>query len=130
MTDTKWQVLEDAYRALRTVVATVPGEAWQAPTPCSQWSATQVLQHAAGDQVAYASKLTDGPGPSFDPFAPSGALDGSPSALLEPALTGTAEAFAAVDPSADGVPVPLPPFAVSAQLAAGAAALDAAVHAW
>lgn len=130
MTETKWQVLDDAYAALRAVVANVPDDAWQAPTPCSEWDTTQVLQHAAGDQLAFASKLTDGPGPSYDPFSPSGTLDGSPAELLEPALTDTAAAFAGVDPSAEQVAVPLPPFSVTPDVAAGAAALDAAVHAW
>jgi len=32
----------------------------------------QVAQHAAGDQLAYAMKLTGAAGPDFGPFAPSG----------------------------------------------------------
>ena len=35
-----------------------------------------------------------------------------------------------MDPTDSEVPVPLPPFTVPAETAAGAAALDAAVHAW
>jgi len=130
MAHTHWQVLDDAHHALRTAVAGVPADAWQSPTPCAEWNVAQVLQHAAGDQLAYAAKLTDGPGPAYDPFAPSGSLDGEPADLLEPALSATASAFAGVDPAAEQVPVPLPPFSVSADVAAGAAALDAAVHAW
>jgi len=49
---------------------------------------------------------------------------------LEPALTGSADAFAAVDPSDAEVPMPLPPFTLPAKLAVEAAALDAAIHAW
>jgi uncharacterized protein (TIGR03086 family) len=130
MTEASWEVLEQAHRALRGVVAGVKEDGWPAPTPCAEWDVTQVLQHAAGDQLGYAAKLTGGPGPAYDPFAPSGTLDGAPEDLLDPALTAAAAAFAAVDPTDTEVPVPLPPFSVPAETAAGAAALDAAVHAW
>jgi uncharacterized protein (TIGR03086 family) len=130
MTRSGWDVLDDAHQALRSVVAGVPAKSWHLPTPCDRWDVTQVLQHAAGDQLAYVAKLTGGPGPAYDAFAPSGTLDGSPAELLEPALAASAAAFAAVDPSDAEVPVPLPPFTLPAELAVQAAALDAAVHAW
>lgn len=89
-----------------------------------------MLQHAAGDQLAYAGRLTGGPGPAEDPFAPTGVLAGSPAELLEPALAAAAEAFAGVEPGTAEVAVPLPPFTLDAETAVAAAALDAAVHAW
>ncbi|WP_314253680.1 TIGR03086 family metal-binding protein [Streptomyces sp. DSM 40907] len=130
MTTTKWELLDQAYAALRAAVAGVPADGWDRPTPCAQWNVTQVLQHAAGDQLAYAARLTGGPGPAEDPFAPSGALAGPPAGLLDPALAAAAEAFAGVAPGDAEVAVPLPPFSVPAETAVGAAALDAAVHAW
>ncbi|MFD7559162.1 TIGR03086 family metal-binding protein [Streptomyces sp. NPDC059835] len=130
MTVSKWDLLDQAHRALRATVAAVPADGWDRPTPCEQWNVTQVLRHAAGDQLAYASRLTGGPGPDEDPFAPSGAPIGAPAGLLEPALDAAAEAFAGVVPGTAEVAVPLPPFTVSAEIAVGAAALDAAVHAW
>ncbi|MFE2171262.1 TIGR03086 family metal-binding protein [Streptomyces sp. NPDC059447] len=130
MTVSKWDLLDQAHAALRATVVAVPADGWDLPTPCEQWNVTQVLRHAAGDQLAYASRLTGGPGPAEDPFAPSGALTTAPAALLEPALAAAAEAFAGVAPGTAEVAVPLPPFTVSAETAVGAAALDAAVHAW
>ncbi|MFC9297236.1 TIGR03086 family metal-binding protein [Streptomyces sp. NPDC057011] len=130
MTVSKWDLLDHAHEALRIAVIGVPADAWDRPTPCEQWNVTQVFQHAAGDQLAYAARLTGDPGPSEDPFAPSGALVGPPAQLLEPALAAAAEAFAGVVPGTAEVSVPLPPFAVAAETAVGAAALDAAVHAW
>jgi uncharacterized protein (TIGR03086 family) len=130
MVDTTWDVLTEAHDALRAAVAGVAENGWQLPTPCPEWTVTQVLQHAAGDQLGYVAKLTGGPGPDYDPFDPSGTLDGSPGDLLEPALTASANAFAEVRPGATDVPVPLPPFSLPAELAVAAAALDAAVHAW
>ncbi|MCX5404884.1 TIGR03086 family metal-binding protein [Streptomyces sp. NBC_00335] len=130
MTASKWDLLDQAYDALRSVAVAVPADALNAPTPCDQWNVSQVLQHAAGDQLAYAGRLTGGPGPAEDPFAPTGTLTGSPAELLAPALDAAAEAFAGVEPGTAEVAVPLPPFTLDAETAVAAAALDAAVHAW
>ncbi|MFD0550192.1 TIGR03086 family metal-binding protein [Streptomyces rectiviolaceus] len=108
----------------------MPEGDWDRPTPCAEWNVTQVLQHAVGDQLGYASSLTGGPGPTENPFAPSGKLTDSPEALLEPALTASAEAWATVDEQVREVRVPLPPGTMTAALGVGACALDAAVHAW
>ncbi|MGW0908043.1 TIGR03086 family metal-binding protein [Streptomyces sp. NPDC002853] len=129
-TNTNWAILDAAHAALRAAVQGVPEGDWDRPTPCAEWNVTQVLQHAAGDQLGYASALTGGPGPAENPFAPSGKLTDSPEALLEPALAAAAEAWAAVDEGTQEVPVPLPPGTMTATLGVGACALDAAVHAW
>jgi uncharacterized protein (TIGR03086 family) len=89
-----------------------------------------VLQHAAGDQVAFAAAITGEPGPSYDPFSPSGRLDGDPAAFAEQALQISARAWATVDADAQDTPTPLPQGRMPGRLAAGACALDAAVHAW
>ncbi|WP_410594404.1 TIGR03086 family metal-binding protein [Amycolatopsis sp. lyj-23] len=123
-----WPILTSAHEALRSAIAGV--QDWTAPTPCAEWNVTQVLQHAAGDQLGYAAAITGSGGPDFNPFAPSGALEVAPAEFLEPTLTAAAAAFATVSSDATEVPTPLPQGALPAPLAAGAAALDAAVHAW
>ena len=100
-----WAVLDEAHRALRDTVAGLSAADLELGTPCDQWNVTQVLQRAAGDQLAYASRITGGPGPVENPFEPSGRLD-------------------------QDVPTPLPQGNMSARVAVGACALDAAVHAW
>ncbi|MFC5185809.1 TIGR03086 family metal-binding protein [Actinomadura harenae] len=125
---TNWPILVDSHDALRAAVAAVTD--WNAPTPCAGWTAAQVLQHAVGDQIAFAAFLTGGDGPSFDPFSPSGTLDGPPEDLLEPALKLAAEAWAGVATSHETVHIPVPPNDMPAGLGVGACALDAAVHAW
>ncbi|GAA0214156.1 hypothetical protein GCM10009527_007430 [Actinomadura nitritigenes] len=125
-----WTVLDTAHEALRSTVRGITAADLDRPTPCSEWTVAQVLQHAAGDQLAYAASITGGPGPDFNPFAPSGSLDAEPLALLEPALTAGAAAWATVDRDAAEAPVPVPPGSLAPWLGAGAAALDAAVHAW
>ncbi|WP_199486548.1 maleylpyruvate isomerase family mycothiol-dependent enzyme [Actinomadura logoneensis] len=125
---TNWPILAQSHDALRTAVAAVAD--WGAPTPCADWTAAQVFQHAAGDQIGFAAFLTGCPGPSYDPFAPSGVLDGEPRDLLEPALRLAAEAWAGVATSSEQVHVPVPPNDMPAGLGVGACALDAAVHAW
>jgi uncharacterized protein (TIGR03086 family) len=130
MSEYTWKILEDAHQALRTVVSGVSADGWARPTPCEKWNVTQVLQHAAGDQLGYSSTLTGGPRPTEDPFSPSGHLDGDPATYVEAALRSSAAAFAAVAPDAQNVPTPLPQGALAAPVAVGACALDAAVHAW
>ncbi|WP_327353215.1 TIGR03086 family metal-binding protein [Streptomyces sp. NBC_01304] len=126
----KWQVLDAAHGALRAVVRGIPVDRLDAPTPCAEWNVTQVLQHAAGDQIGYAAFLTGGPGPAENPFEPSGKLADTPEAVVEAALTASFEAWETVDPAAEQVGVPLPPHSMTPALGVGACALDAAVHAW
>jgi uncharacterized protein (TIGR03086 family) len=123
-------LLADAHEALRVVVAAVPGNAWANPTPCEKWTVTQVLQHAAGDQIGYAAAITGGPWPTEDPFSPSGQLLDDPNALVSEALRRSSTAWSTVDSDATEVPNPLPQGPMPAWLAAGACALDAAMHAW
>ncbi|WP_330228640.1 TIGR03086 family metal-binding protein [Nocardia sp. NBC_00508] len=123
-------VLADAYRALESVVAGVGADQWQLPTPCAEWDVTQVVQHAAGDQLAYAKFLGIGDGPADNPFAPSGAIDGSASSLVREAIEQTSAAWATVDDATESVPTPLPHGALATPVAAVMCALDAAVHAW
>ena len=126
----QWSVIDEAHAALRSAVAGVPAGAWDRPTPCADWNVTQVLQHAAGDQVGFAATITDGPWPSEDPFQPSGRLDGDPTTVAEEAMAAAARAWSTIAPDADAVKVPVPPGALPAPVGAGACALDAAVHAW
>ena len=124
------RLLADSHDALRAAVGGVGEGQWESPTPCAKWTVAQVLQHAAGDQIGYAAAITGGPGPAEDPFAPSGVLDREPGVLLDEALGVSAAAWATVDLDAPEVATPLPQGAIPAWLAAGACALDAAVHAW
>ena len=91
---------------------------------------TQVLQHAAGDQLAWAATLGVGTGPADNPFAPSGHLEGGVNDLLDPALATARTAWAAIGHDRPAVPTPLPPGELPVSVAAAACALDAAVHAW
>ncbi|MET8338352.1 TIGR03086 family metal-binding protein [Streptosporangium canum] len=127
---TEWAVLNDAHEALRTAVRGVAAGDWDRPTPCATWTVTQVLQHAAGDQLGFAAFITGGPEPSEDPFAPSGTLSASPSAVAEEAMKASADAWATVGKDVQEVAVPVPPGKLTASFGAGACALDAAVHAW
>jgi uncharacterized protein (TIGR03086 family) len=129
-TPTAWTVIDLAHEALRSALAAVGEGDWQRPTPCSEWTVTQVLQHAAGDQLGFASAITGQPGPTENPFAPSGHIAGSPIELAETSMTAAAQAWATIDPTAETVPVPVPPNALPPAVGAGACALDAAVHAW
>jgi len=123
-------VITESLDLLRAVAAEISDADREAPTPCSQWTVTQVLQHAAGDQLAWAAALGVGTGPAENPFAPSGRIEAGIDDLIEPALAVARTAWAAVRSDDDAVPTPLPPGPLQAEIAAGACALDAAVHAW
>jgi len=130
MTEHTWNVITESLDLLAAAAASISDADRDAPTPCSQWTVTQVLQHAAGDQLAWAAALGTGTGPADNPFAPSGHLDGGVDDLLSPALTTARTAWAGVTADDDKVPTPLPQGPLPAQVAAGACALDAAIHAW
>lgn len=122
--------LEQAHQILRDAVAGVAADQWSAPTPCSEWTVAQVTEHAALDQLLYVAALTDGPKPTADAFHPAGDLPGGADLFVGRALDASRAAFDAIAPDAEVVAVPLPPFTLSPAEAAGAAALDAAIHGW
>ncbi|MFE4457346.1 TIGR03086 family metal-binding protein [Nocardia tengchongensis] len=123
-------VLAASHRALADAVAGVGPDQWDNPTPCSEWTVTQVVQHAAGDQLAYAKFLGIGDGPAYNPFEPSGSIDGGAAELVSAAIEPTATAWATVTDGTDTVPTPLPHGELPTPVAAVMCALDAAVHAW
>ena len=123
-------VFAEAHEALRRTVDGVKPDGWLLPTPCADWNVAQVLRHAAGDQVGYAAAITGGPWPADDPFAPADVAPDDPRQFLDEALSASAAAYAGVATDAESVPVPLPTGPFPAWIAAGACALDAAIHAW
>jgi len=129
-TSTTWTILDTAHSVLRDAVSAVRTDQWNGPTPCTEWNVAQVLQHAVGDQQAYAAVLGHGDFPAYDPFSPTGDLEADAPDLLDPALTAARLAFSRVDHERADVPVPLPQGRLAAPVAVGACALDAAVHAW
>lgn len=130
MTTTAWPLLAEAHEALLGAVKGVGDHQWDLPTPCDQWTVAQVLQHAAGDQLAYYAAITGGEGPAENPFAPSGTLTADPVALVTAASEAAAGAWGSVAAGDAAVPVPVPPNTLDAVTGVGACALDAAVHAW
>ena len=130
MPGTTWNVMTDSLDLLQAAAAMISDTNTKAPTPCADWTVTQVLQHAAGDQLAWSAALGVGSGPAENPFAPSGLLDGSAADLLTPALAAARTAWAGIGHDQPAVPTPLPQGELPAEVAAAACALDAAVHAW
>jgi uncharacterized protein (TIGR03086 family) len=125
-----WTVMTEALGLLSAAGAAVTDDWRDAPTPCTEWTVTQVLQHAAGDQLAWAAALGTGSGPDYNPFDPSGTFDGRLDQLVAPAAAAAGTAWGTVADDAGSLPTPLPQGALPAATAAAACALDAAVHAW
>ena len=64
MSPNTWSVLNESHAALRAVLAGLRPAHLLLPTPCERWNVTQVLQHAAGDQLGYAAAITGEGGPA------------------------------------------------------------------
>jgi uncharacterized protein (TIGR03086 family) len=129
MTGNSWDVIAESLSLLRSAAAGIGEANHEAATPCGEWTVVQVLQHAGGDQLAWAAAIGVGTGPDDNPFAPSGHLEGRADDLIEAALAVAADAWAKVSRD-DAVPTPLPQGTLPAATAAAACALDAAIHAW
>src|SRR6202030_1220736 len=91
-----WTVINESLGLLEAAAAAITDANRQAPPPCTQWTVTQVLQHAAGDQLAWAAAIGVGAGPAENPFTPSGRLAGSVDDLVEQALAAARTAWAGV----------------------------------
>lgn len=130
MPENTWNIITESFDLLRGAAAGISDAERDAPTPCGEWTVTQVLQHAVGDQLAWAAAIGFGTGPSENPFTPSGRLEGSVEDLIDPALAAANTAWAGVRNDDDTSATPLPQGPLAPSTAAGACALDAAVHAW
>lgn len=129
-TSTTWPILDASLNALSTVCAAAGADQLDRPTPCSEWSVAQVIEHAVLDQLIWASQITGTPGPDGDAFAPTGQLEPTAAAFADPALSTVPQAWVQASASTDKLTTPLPQGPMDAETAATACALDAAVHAW
>ncbi|MFB7155221.1 maleylpyruvate isomerase N-terminal domain-containing protein, partial [Streptomyces virginiae] len=92
MTVDGFELLGDAHDYLLTAVRGVPDGAWGDPTPCSEWTVRQVLNHARLDQQALVMGIT-GVEPASDPFEPVDATGEKPVAELTAVLEAAAAAW-------------------------------------
>lgn len=129
-TSTTWAVLDTALGLLRDAAAAAGTGDRDRPTPCERWTVGQVAFHAAYDQFAWGSAVDGGPSAGVDPFDPPSSPDRSPLELVDAGIARAVTAWTAVAPGTPRVPTPLPTGPMPAQAAAYACAMDAAVHAW
>ncbi|MEU8790403.1 TIGR03086 family metal-binding protein [Streptomyces sp. NPDC048643] len=122
------ELLTRAHARLRDAAAGVPEGAWGAPTPCDEWTVRQVLNHARLDQQAYGAAVTGTGRPDSDAFQPSDEPAADATAALDKVLADVAGVYAGLPADTEAVPTPLGPLPL--RVAAAAAAMDAAVHAW
>jgi uncharacterized protein (TIGR03086 family) len=124
-------VLTNSLRLLHDAAAGVSERQLDDRTPCPEWTVAQVLFHAAGDQLGWASSIGSGAPPTYDPFDPPHRLDTDVMDVVDAAVAAATTAWAELDPDAESARTPLPPTpTLPPHLAAAACALDAAIHAW
>jgi uncharacterized protein (TIGR03086 family) len=87
-----------------TVLAGVPADRWDAPSPCAGWSAADVAGHVIGD-LRSVEALAAGHQEADRPVHPGSAAGDDPVAAWRVAR---AEMMAALDPAGLARPVPLP----------------------
>ncbi|MEV3861209.1 TIGR03086 family metal-binding protein [Streptomyces sp. NPDC050095] len=122
-----YELMEQAHAYLRAAVRGVPADGWDRPTPCTEWTVRQVLNHARLDQQALVMQIAD-VAPSGDPFAPVDEVGPDPVGELEQVLDVATAAWESVGRDAEEVVTPIG--TVASRLGTALAALDAAVHAW
>ncbi|WP_433242930.1 TIGR03086 family metal-binding protein [Streptosporangium sp. CA-135522] len=123
------KLVADAHGYLRAVTLGVPRERWGNGTPCPEWTARQVLNHARIAQLAYEAAITGGDGqPPINPFDPADAFDRAPADELDEVLVKVSAAWSTLSPDTETAPTPMGPMPL--WVGAGACALDAGVHAW
>ena len=78
---TGWDILDEARAMLRAAADGVPAGAWARATPCAEWNASQVLQHAALDQRVWAAILAGTPQPAENSIGALGRAGRRPAGL-------------------------------------------------
>lgn len=111
------------------VVDAVPTDRWDAPTPCPDWSARQLLGHLIDGQRQVLAMVTgDGPRPPVTDPRALGTLTGAdPTAAWQRARQDSATALADITPAAK-VATPLGTQTVEQVL--GIALVEPVVHTW
>jgi uncharacterized protein (TIGR03086 family) len=130
---TGWAGLDEARAMLRAAAAGHRRTAGSGRRRARNGNVLQVLQHAALDQRVWAAMVGGTEPPGENPFAPSGQLGAEPLAYTEAALDASGPAWTAIEETSGDsgtVPTPLPQGPMAPAAAAGAAGLDAAIHAW
>jgi len=62
--ESTWNVITGSLDLLRNAAALISDANGDGPTPCSEWTVSQVFQHATGDQLAWAAAIGVGTGPA------------------------------------------------------------------
>ncbi len=66
--------LAEALEVTGQVIAGIPGDQWQVPTPCSEWDAADVTRHLVDGNLGFAAVISGQPRESAD-RAPQSAAD-------------------------------------------------------
>ncbi|MFD9537357.1 TIGR03086 family metal-binding protein [Streptomyces sp. NPDC060010] len=108
------------------VVSRIPGDRWNAPSPCTQWTALHVLGHLVDGQHQIAALIT-GQGPREPLKDPVAAAGGDPAATWAATTRHMDGLLAAVDPAAV---VPSHHGDVTVEAVLGTAVIEPLIHAW
>ncbi|MEU9804179.1 TIGR03086 family metal-binding protein [Streptomyces sp. NPDC051000] len=108
------------------VVSRIPGDLWNAPSPCTQWTALHVLGHLVDGQHQIAALIT-GQGPREPLKDPVAAVGGDPTSTWAATTLHMDSLLAVVDPAAV---IPSHHGDVTVEAVLGTAVIEPLIHAW
>ncbi|MGW0040286.1 TIGR03086 family metal-binding protein [Rhodococcus sp. NPDC003348] len=123
--------IEDLGRALdatATLVAAVADDQWSAPTPCTDWSVHQLVNHLTAGNHMFASALHQRPLPVAAVASPPDLLGPDPAGSFRAAADALVQAFAA--PGALESEVDLPIRRMPATVALNLRTVETITHGW
>ena len=108
------------------VVSRIPGDRWNTPSPCTQWTTLHVVGHLVDGQHQVAALIT-GKGPREPLKDPVAAAGGDPASAWAARTRHMDSVLGAVDPAAV---VPSHHGDVTVETVLGTAVIEPPIHAW
>jgi uncharacterized protein (TIGR03086 family) len=110
------------------LLAEMPAERWAWPTPCTEWTVRQLVNHMARGNLNYARLAVGGPAADFVRLRDADALGTDPVAAYADSVHECAAAFTASD--ALDRPLDYPLGTIPGRQALAIRTVDATVHTW
>jgi uncharacterized protein (TIGR03086 family) len=124
--DVDLDLLASCYRDTRAVLAAIPDDRWDAPTPCTQWSVRDVVKHLV-EGLDYFATTVSGTAGALPDALPDAQPDALPAAY-DDVTSRCLAAFAA--PGALAAAHPFPGGRETGRVIATISLSEAVVHGW
>ena len=117
-------VLAAAFATMRAVLANVPPDQYDQPTPCASWDVRALINHVVGGSQRFGEAVRTGVRPATDHLD----FSDNPLATFDAGVAAALDAFG--DPDAADKTVKMPAGEIPVAVYLNMAATDMFVHAW